>query len=184
MNDLYECPFCHKKKAWASSTYPTLVVHNCRGFLEDVGRLEFTMSSNFQKKISYKPYSQPAINSRYSIKEIQSEELLKKYFYELELDNVNEFKIAIINSHPNFWENLWDFECFRVLNEFKNLKYLLFFNNYASIRPHAYCCLGYRGEKPSRDEAFEILRACKDSKLQIKDIQSAVHYMTKKIGER
>lgn len=183
MNELYDCPLCRQKKAWASSTYPNLVVHNCRGFLEDVGVLEFVDGTPLQKKIIYKPYSKPTTDSKYSIKEVASEELLKQYFLELELDNVNEFKVSIINNHPTFWDKLWEYECFRVLDSQSKLKYLLFFNNYSTIRPHAHCCLGRLGEKPSKEEAFEIVRSTKDTKLQIKDINNAVHFMTKKIIE-
>lgn len=39
MEKLFVCPLCNKRKAWASSTYPSLVVHNCQGSLLEVGSI-------------------------------------------------------------------------------------------------------------------------------------------------
>lgn len=180
MSDLYECPFCHKKKAWVSSTYPSLVVHNCRGFLEEVGTLVASNNSKLKHKV-FKPYSKPVVNSKFTVKEILSEQTLREYFHELELDTIDDFKVAMVHSYPGFWESMWEYECFKVVNEHNKLQYLLFFNNYTTIRPHAHCCLGKRGVKPTRDEALEILRATKDSKLQVKDLVSSAHFMTQKL---
>lgn len=181
--DLYLCPLCNKKKAWASSTYPFLVVHNCQGPLVEVGsifvRIETLKDGKLVKHKEYQPNNYKANEVFFKVKPVDSVDELKDCFNELELDKVNYFTGQSYYQNFPFWDKLWEYRNYKVLNSKDELLYLILLDHEYNFRQNATACMGLRGKKPSLKEAKLIIKACQEKKIPIKDEALSLRYIIK-----
>lgn len=181
--DLYFCPFCKKKRAWASSTYPFLVVHNCQGPLVEVGsiflRVETLRNGTVVKHKEYQPLNSPSIPSKLKIKNIESVEDLKNCFLELNLHSVSYFTGQSHYQNFPFWDKLWEYRSYKILNEKDKVLYLILLDSEFNFRQNATACMGLDGRKPSVSDAKLIFKLFKDAGIPVKDESLSLRYILK-----